>query len=129
MQNRTLRGYVNDHIGIRSEWADSNPNMADSDRMTHWRVTLTNRQNRHRMTVPFSMGLAHTGEPQALDVLDCLLSDYDTAGEGFDEWAMSLGYDEDSRKAERTYRAVVKQSAKLARFLGDDLEAVRYLER
>jgi hypothetical protein len=87
--------------------------------MTHWKCTL--RTKGRRMTLYFSQGSAHTREPETADVLDCLASDARTleSSRSFEEWALDLGYDEDSRKAERTYRAVKKQSARLRKLLGE----------
>ena len=74
------------------------------------------------MTIYFSQGPAIAREPSAADVLDCLASDaagYESAG-SFEDWASEYGYDTDSRKAERTYKAVEKQAADLARILPVD---------
>jgi hypothetical protein len=89
----------------------------------HWCcVLMTTVDQRRRMTVYFSQGSAHTDEPTAADVLDCLAMD--AAGlenaPGFEEWAREYGYDTDSRKAEAVYKTVQKQAAKLARFLSPE---------
>ena len=98
-----------------------NPWMSDAtDGMHHWRVTL--KCGRKRLTVPFSQGSAHTKEPIAADVLDCMASDaagYENA-RSFEEWCSEYGYDEDSRRAEKTYKAVEQSSAKLSKFLGQE---------
>lgn len=73
------------------------------------------------MTIPFSMGPAHSHEPTVADVLECLASDYSGSDQAFEDWAADLGYDPDSRKAERTYQAVVRQARKLEQFLGPDV--------
>lgn len=73
------------------------------------------------MTIVFSMGRGHNGkEPDAASVLDCLASDASTLenASGFEDWAVELGYDSDSRKAERTYRAIQQQTERLRQFLG-----------
>lgn len=85
--------------------------------MNWWNVTL--RIGRRRMTVPFGMGYAHTGEPSAYDVLSCLLSDASSADQDFEDWAADYSYDTDSRRAEKTYNAVVRQTEQLRNFLGD----------
>jgi hypothetical protein len=56
-------------------------------------------------------------------VLDSLASDaagYENSPD-FGDWCGEYGYDEDSRKAERIFKDVERQSAKLKKFLGDDL--------
>lgn len=69
----------------------------------------------------FSQGSAHTTDPTISDVLGCMVSDaqgYDNASD-FEDWWSEYGYDTDSRKAERTYRAVKKQAEQLKRTVGE----------
>lgn len=109
--------------GLRfsADWADSNPNAVDFPAgSSHWRCVL--RHGRRQLTVPFSQGPAICHEPELEDVLDCLASDaatYENA-RSFEEWCADLGFNDDSRKAERVYRTVEKQAAGLRRLLGDD---------
>lgn len=112
--------------GIRSVVRPAKENPAMQDEMpgaSHWNVTLIH--DGRRMTVPFSQGSAHTKPPTTAEVLDCVRSDATTLGDdsetvryGFEEWAEELGYDPDSRRAERTYRAVVDQTERLRGLLG-----------
>lgn len=108
-------------ITLTAEQTDSNPNMERQD-ADHWRVTL--RRGRKSMTLVYSKGLGHNGEvPTAIEVLGCLASDARGADASFEEWARDLGMETDSRQAERTYKAVRRQTAKLKAFLGADLMA------
>lgn len=69
----------------------------------------------------FSQGSAHTQDPTISDVLDCMVSDangYDNTSD-FEDWASEYGYETDSRKAEKTYRAVKKQAEQLKRTVGE----------
>lgn len=79
----------------------------------------------------FSQGSAHTQDPTLADVLDCLASDasgYENAkprnhserpdSAAFLNWASDYGYDPDSRKAEKTFRAIKRQSEQLKRTIG-----------
>lgn len=105
-------------VRMSAERTDRNPNMDDSANMDHWRVRL--RCGRSSMTLVFSQGYGHHGNaPMLRDVLDCLASDASVEDRTFDDWCDDLGFDVDSRKAERTYQATVKQTAKLRRLLGD----------
>lgn len=88
---------------------------------TPWTVDL--RYRGRALRVPFWTGRAITADPTAADVLDCLLSDASGAEQSFEDWAADLGCDPDSRKAEATYRAVIAQTAKLRRLLGEDFGA------
>jgi hypothetical protein len=113
------------HIRMEAKYVDRNPNMAADDEWmrsaTHWRVTF--RRGRHQLTTYFSQGSAITGEPTAADVLDCLASDASSIdnARGFEEWASELGYDADSRKAEKTFKACERSAEKLHNFLGPAL--------
>ena len=122
-------------MGIRSEVyrAHENPN-ADgfSKDASHWSVKLIRNQKatytsggdaielagERQLSVFFSQGSAHREQPTAAEVLDCLASDSTDAFETFENWCAEYGYDDDSRKAEKTYAIVQKQAANLKRFLG-----------
>jgi hypothetical protein len=107
---------------------------------SHWKVTLTRKMARTRLTTYFSMGSAHTSEPGAADVLNSLALDsssYDNAS-GFLDWARDLGMEWDSScegmskakaedygmdcsayfAAKKTYATVEVQREKLYEFLG-----------
>lgn len=81
------------------------------------------------LTVDFWMGQAHTAEPDAEGVLDCLLSDASAGEQDFHEFCSEFGYDEDSRKAEKVWKACKQTAPKLRRFLGDDYETFLYADR
>ena len=108
-------------IKARAEWADANPNMADSQNMNHFKVTL--RYSGRQMTLYFSQGYGISGEPTAADVLNCLASDSSSVenARSFEDWASDLGYDTDSRKAEKIFKVCEKQAERLKKFLGEDL--------
>lgn len=89
----------------------------------------------------FSQGSTHTQDPTLADVLDCLASDasgYENAIVDakqkqswgflrltFESWASEYGYDTDSRKAEKTFRAIKRQAEQLKRTI--DVEAYEEL--
>lgn len=98
----------------------------DDDGWEHdaYRVQLTRKGQTIR--VPFRKGTGHNGNPpQVEEVLEALVSDASGVENAlsFEEWADEYGYDTDSRKAETTYRAVVRQTEKLRLLLGDEYEA------
>lgn len=87
---------------------------------SHWLVTIS--RDGRSMSVEYSMGSAHTGEPELRDVLDNLASDsagYENAS-GFEDWAADYGYDTDSRRAYATFEAVAAQRSQLASLFDDD---------
>jgi hypothetical protein len=112
--------YTAAKIGFRCTPTDRNPNMDSWDAgARHWRCTITRLG--HRMSLVFSQGSAHTAPPSPADVLDCLALDasgYDNARGDFASWCGDYGYDTDSRKAERIYKAVARQAKRLERLLG-----------
>jgi hypothetical protein len=106
-------------IKMRATRTDRNPAMSDAN-MDHWRCIL--RAGRSRMSLVFSMGYGHNGkEPKPAEVLDCLASDASGLenAQDFEDWCAEYGYDTDSRKAERIYKAIQRQAESLKRLLGD----------
>ncbi len=62
--------------------------------------------------------------PELADVLYSLVSDSDALDyPTFEDWAENLGYDTDSRQAERTYRACLESALQLRQII--DLDAAR----
>jgi hypothetical protein len=116
----TMNQFI-ERLGVQfsAERTKDNPHMLDAmDSASHWRCLL--RKDQRRMIVHFSQGSAHTKPPTAVDVLDCLASDasdYENA-QDFEDWCAEYGYDSDSRKDQRTYRKVKRQSDALRRVLG-----------
>lgn len=118
-ETKNISDFCKEHkITASARSVDSNPDMDDTKYpMDHWRVTL--RRAGHSLTVSFSMGQAHNGiRPTADEVLNCLVSDARASETTFADFCSEFGYDEDSRKAERTYKACRRIGAKLAKFLG-----------
>lgn len=102
---------------------DSNQNMSDmGEGARHWKVLCSRTGTDCKMMVRFSQGSAHTEEPTTGDVLDCLASDASSweNAQSFEDWAGDYGYDTDSRKAEKIFKAVEKQTRALKKFLTDD---------
>lgn len=89
------------------------------DRAFHYKVTL--RRGRKKLTTYYSAGAGSPESPTVDEVLDILASDSSGAdnARSFEDWASEYGYDTDSRKAERTFRAVQETSEKLKQLLGE----------
>jgi hypothetical protein len=107
----TIKCNVNPN-GLPDDWEDPHAHA--------YLVTL--RRKGRRLTVPFYTGSAWDHDPEAHDVLECLCSDAMSVDQDFENWCADLGFDSDSRKDERTYKACVKIAEKLRRFLGEDFE-------
>lgn len=107
---------------VKSDWTDRNPHMEGSDRnMNNYKVQLACAKR--RMTLYYSMGFAHEGEPKVADVINCLASDasgVENSDADFEKWCGEYGYDTDSRRAERTFKACWGSSRKLKQLIGDE---------
>lgn len=96
---------------------------------TSYRITL--KYKGKQMSVDFWCGsLCDT--PNAFDVMYSLTADACGLENSniFEDWAKEYGYyyDEDSREAERIYKAVKSQTKRLKNLLGDDFESVIYMD-
>jgi hypothetical protein len=79
------------------------------------------RKGRRSMVVYFSQGSSCTTAPTCEEVLGCVANDvhgFENA-DSFEDWCSMYGYDTDSRRAEKTYKAVERQATALARVLND----------
>lgn len=83
-----------------------------------YRVTFT--YDRRKASFDFWQGSGITRDPQAADVMACLVSDTQHGHESFEEFCGNLGYDTDSRKAEKMWRACQRTGDQLYRLFGAD---------
>jgi hypothetical protein len=88
--------------------------------MNHYRCTLTNHKG--RMLITFSQGLGIQSSPTMNDVLNCIALDASDVlnAPDFEDWASDYGYDTDSRSAQKVFKAIVRQTAKLEALIGID---------
>jgi hypothetical protein len=133
-KRETLKALCHELIACESRYGQARARIEAGDwrETAHgYRVTLRykRRDIGRRLTVDFWMGPANTSEPDAEGVLDCLMSDMQAGEQSFDEFCREFGYDEDSRTAERTWKACQRTAPKVRRFLGNDLETFLYADR
>ncbi len=102
------------------EWQKSDPGAHP------WTVTL--RFGRRRITVPFWTGSMLTKEPTAADVLSCIVRDAEAGEQDFADFCADFGYDQDSRRAERTWKTCRSMAPRVRRFLGEHFEDVAQAE-
>ena len=77
-------------------------------------------RDRRSYTFTFGQSISNSGiEPTMYDVLSCLTK-YDP--EDFESFCDSYGYDNDSRKAEKIYKAVVKEYNAVCRLFSDVMD-------
>ena len=117
----TLQEFIKKHMvdSAISTKVPENPNMADHKDMDHWFVRIKTKAGTN-MSLYFSKGFGHNGKaPNVAEVLESLTMDASSVhGHDFETWARDLGYDTDSRKAEKIYKACQKLRDKMLRFLG-----------
>lgn len=112
-------------VGMTITRLDARPDdLSDwGDGARHWKFTIARGEQQH--IGHYSQGSAHTRAPDMLDVLECLLSDAQLAEYDFDEFCNEMGYDTDSRRAERVHRACKQTAAGMSRLFSaaerDDL--------
>ena len=92
-----------------------------------WRITL--RYKGHSYSFDYWQGVGIKEDPTIEGVMENLLSDASADQETFEDWCANYGYDTDSRKAEKTYKACVKQTKAVKRLLGKDYEKFLEAER
>ena len=116
----TLQQFIDRHnLTLTATRADRNPDMSDFDG-DHWKVTL--KRPRRQMALVFSKGYGHGGAPPtAEEVLECLACDAWADFDDFEGFCSEYGYDSDSRKAERLFKSLARQSRKLKKFMGPGL--------
>ena len=104
-------------VSIFADLGGVEPN-PDFPKSHPWKVIL--RYNGRQLTTPFYTG--EIKDPTVQDVLYCLISDVQSieSTTGFEDWATNLGYDTDSRKAEKIYKGCCKEQKQIRRFLGND---------
>lgn len=94
----------------------------DDDKESRDIFRFTFRRGRKTFSGKFGQSLNKSGgetpiPPTAYDVLTCLTK-YDPGT--FEEFCSDFGYDTDSRRAERTYKAVVAEWRKVEAFWTED---------
>ena len=92
-------------------------------------VTLTHRHTRKSMQLDYYLGEGHKlhkdstqyKRPHILDVLSSIYLD-NPRDMSFEEWCSEYGFDDDSRRAERTYNECLKQAKEFNSVFPDALE-------
>lgn len=95
---------------------------------SHWRCCLKRTMpdgKRKQFTCDYSMGSAHKGKPNVADVVSSLLLDARAGDESFADFCANFGYDEDSRKAEATWRQCRTVYHKITPMFEDFLEELQ----
>lgn len=109
--------------GVEFDWTAEGYH-ADSDGWEHHRFTVTfTAPSVHPSTSSESFkwrqGLGIEGEPDASTVLTSLVADAGYADESFGDFCYELGYDTDSRKARKAWKACRRVREQLVRLFGE----------
>lgn len=99
-----------------------------------WQKTATNYSVKlsfegRTMTAQWWAG-SLAGIPSLTDVISTLCLDSSSVDgvDSFEEWAENIGYDTDSREAERIYKATVSQAKRFKKFIGQDYYSILWMD-
>jgi len=92
-----------------------------------YRCTTHYKGRRYSFDYWQGIGISH--DPRVDDVLDSLLSDAQAGEQTFEDFCADFGYDSDSRKAEKIWRACQRVAKNMKRLLGKDYETFLYADR
>lgn len=109
------------NITMDAEYAENNPNMDGNQIMNHYIVTLHHDDREYSLY--FSQGLGIKCEPTAKRVLESVLMDVSCveSGQTFEDFCAEIGYDADSRRAERIYNACLKERDQIGELFGPEV--------
>lgn len=116
----TISKTVSDYIkilGVRVTCSSAGFDNSPSWQADKWRFTLSNGAKKVRFTYRTGVGhrvLNMPVTPLVAGLIYSLLLDASAIDESFAGWCDNYGYSDDSRQAMRTYRACVKNGAKLS---------------
>lgn len=98
----------------------------DDDKWSRDIYRITLRRNGKSYSFRFGQSLADAGqEPTAYDVLVCITKNDPGT---FENFCADSGYDTDSRKAEKTYKAVVKEWQGINRLFSDVMTQLQEIQ-
>ena len=136
-QYRAIEAAINDYlISLRVSFTvnyvgevykdDWNGQLCDQ-----WRVSFTDKIDNRRMSTSFFTGIGSRKDgkpekPKAASVLHSLLMDTYAIDSSFEDWCSDYGYDTDSIKALKTYKACRSIGERMVRvFSTDTIDAMR----
>lgn len=87
--------------------------------------------NKKSITISFYTGNGWKKDPVLEDILGSILLDTTYLDYGFEDFANAMGYNSDSRKAEKIYKEIQKQAKKINRIFTkeEQEELLTYLEK
>ena len=127
MSNETLKEFIsNMNLTMKAEQIESNPNWDSNVQANHYKIQLMTPWSKGYFSVPFSQGIGIKENPNINGVLECLQSDSLSGDFTFEGFCDEFGYDSDSRKAEKTFKACQETRFKLKKFFNGNF--LRFLD-
>ena len=112
-------------IKLKINFSKYGKHFAD-DKESRYIFNCTLIRNRKKYTFNFGQSIAARNEaPTMYDILTCL-EKYENAN--FDDFCSNYGYDNDSIKALKTYKAVSKEYKNVFRLFGDIMEELQEIQ-
>ncbi len=107
----------------------------EDDYKDEWKKTANKYKariiyNKKSMTIIYYTGSGWKKDPELEDILGSILQDTTYLDYGFEDFANEMGYDSDSRTAEKIYKDIQKQAKKINRIFTkeEQEELLTYLE-
>ena len=108
----------------------------EEDYKDEWKKTANKYKarityNKKSMTTSFYTGSGWEKDPELEDILGSILLDATYLDYSFEDFANEMGYDPDSRTAEKIYKDIQKQAKKINRIFSkeEQEELLTYLEK
>lgn len=101
------------------------PSVANVPKHNRWSI-----KDKNLLAQVASFAIQQSGwTPDAIEILNCIARDGDALDATFEDWAAEFGYDQDSRKAEKIYRACQDNALRLKKILSaENIEILKGLE-
>lgn len=118
---------VADYLGLKMKVGDSEyRKYFPNDKESRYVFKITLKKGSKQYSFNFGQSIAEgSNEPTLYSVLSCLQK-YDVGT--FEDFCDNFGYDQDSRTAERIYKAVVKEFEAMQRlFTSEELEVLQMI--
>jgi len=96
----------------------------DKNNRNNYLITVTNKETKQRITFEFWASITNPELEKEYDILNafyCFVSDAVSGSESFEDFCSNLGYDEDSRTAEKIYKACQRSLTKLEKIYDGDI--------
>ena len=115
-----------ENFAIKATYTGSKPAQWGNGRenWNHHKVTVTNTGNKLKTSFDFWASVAKPNVETEYDILNafyCFISDAISGDMSFSEFCSEFGYDEDSRSAEKTWKACKRAADKLKRIYDGDI--------